>query len=65
MVLPPTVLGFYILLLARKLRSDSSGCPDRPTLAFSFTGLVIACYLLMPFVVQRFSRRLNSLIKAC
>lgn len=55
LVLPPTVLGFYLLILMR---------PDAPlgglwvrvtgdTLAFSFTGLVIAsCVYSLPFAVQ-------------
>lgn len=55
LVLPPTVLGFYLLILMR---------PDAPigglflrltgdTLAFSFTGLVIASVIYsLPFAVQ-------------
>ena len=55
LVLPPTVLGFYLLL---------AFSPDSPfgklihalgfgTLAFSFTGLVIASVIYsLPFVVQ-------------
>ncbi|MEM9974793.1 MAG: molybdate ABC transporter permease subunit [Pseudomonadota bacterium] len=55
LVLPPTVLGFYLLILMR---------PDAPlgglwlrltgeTLTFSFTGLVIAsCLYSLPFAVQ-------------
>lgn len=55
LVLPPTVLGFYILVLLS---------PDKPlgamwvrltgdTLTFSFTGLVVASVLYsLPFVVQ-------------
>lgn len=55
LVLPPTVLGFYLLILMR---------PDAPlggmflrvtgeTLAFSFTGLVIASVVYsLPFAVQ-------------
>lgn len=55
LVLPPTVLGFYLLVLMR---------PDAPiggtfvritgeTLAFSFTGLVIASVIYsLPFAVQ-------------
>ncbi len=55
LVLPPTVLGFYLLIIMR---------PDAPiggafvrltgeTLAFSFTGLVIASVIYsLPFAVQ-------------
>lgn len=55
LVLPPTVLGFYLLILFS---------PDTPlgagwvaltgdTLAFSFTGLVVAsCLYSLPFAVQ-------------
>lgn len=55
LVLPPTVLGFYLLVLmgaqgvAGQLWIDLTGRP----LAFSFTGLVIAsCIYSLPFVVQ-------------
>ena len=51
LVLPPTVLGFYLLLLLGAngpLSALTSG-----TLAFSFTGLVIGSVIYsMPFVVQ-------------
>ena len=54
-VLPPTVLGFYLLLLlgqngaVGKLWLELTGS----TLAFSFTGLVIAsCIYSLPFVIQ-------------
>jgi len=41
-VLPPSVLGFYLLVLLAKV-----------DLAFSFTGLVIAsCFYSLPFMVQ-------------
>lgn len=55
LVLPPTVLGFYVLILLGngsaigKAIADSLGAP----LAFSFPGLVIAsCLYSLPFVVQ-------------
>lgn len=55
LVLPPTVLGFYLLLLLGQngaigeLWLNLTGSP----LAFSFTGLVIAsCIYSIPFVVQ-------------
>ena len=55
LVLPPTVLGFYLLVFlgasgpAGQLWTRISGHP----LAFSFPGLVIAsCIYSMPFVVQ-------------
>ena len=55
MVLPPTVLGFYLLIL---LGPDGPGGAiaslwGARTLAFTFTGLVIGSILAsMPFVVQ-------------
>ena len=55
LVLPPTVLGFYLLILM-----GPAAAPGRwwvsltgDTLAFSFTGLVIASVIYsLPFVVQ-------------
>lgn len=55
LVLPPTVLGFYLLLLFSP-RSAFGGWwvqVTDTTLAFSFTGLVIASVLYsLPFMVQ-------------
>ena len=55
LVLPPTVLGFYLLLLFSP-RSSFGGWwvqVTDTTLAFSFTGLVIASVLYsLPFMVQ-------------
>ena len=55
LVLPPTVLGFYLLLLFSP-RSSFGGWwvqVTETTLAFSFTGLVIASVLYsLPFMVQ-------------
>lgn len=55
LVLPPTVLGFYLLLLFSP-RSGFGGWwlqVTDTTLAFSFTGLVIASMLYsLPFMVQ-------------
>lgn len=55
LVLPPTVLGFYLLLLlgpngpAGQLWTFFTGSP----LAFSFAGLIVAsCIYSLPFVVQ-------------
>lgn len=55
LVLPPTVLGFYLLLLlgpngpAGQLAMSLSG----QALAFSFSGIIIAsCMYSLPFVVQ-------------
>lgn len=55
LVLPPTVLGFYLLLLFSPRHppgswwADWSGAP----LAFSFSGLVVASVIYsLPFVVQ-------------
>jgi len=52
-VLPPSVLGFYILILFAKV-----------DLAFSFTGLVIAsCFYSLPFMVQPLQGGFESLNK--
>jgi len=55
LVLPPTVLGFYLLLMlgpagpAGKLMTALGGAP----LAFTFTGLVVGSVIYsLPFVVQ-------------
>ena len=67
LVLPPTVLGFYLLILMR---------PDAPlgalfvkatgeTLAFSFTGLVIASVIYsLPFAVQPMQTAFRSVPRA-
>ena len=67
LVLPPTVLGFYLLILMR---------PDAPfgalflkvtgeTLAFSFTGLVIASVVYsLPFSVQPMQTAFRSVHQA-
>lgn len=50
LVLPPTVLGFYLLILLARVR-----------LAFTFTGLLIASVLYsLPFAVQPFSAAFAS-----
>ncbi len=66
LVLPPTVLGFYLLILMR---------PDAPlgalfvrvtgeTLAFSFTGLVVASVIYsLPFAVQPMQTAFRSVPK--
>ncbi|MTI15431.1 molybdate ABC transporter permease subunit [Sansalvadorimonas verongulae] len=66
MVLPPTVLGFYLLVafspqnLPGKLWLDMTGS----TLAFSFTGLVVASVIYsLPFVVQPLQRAFEQLDK--
>jgi molybdate transport system permease protein len=62
-VLPPTVIGFYLLLSFSPVHAPGSwwrslnGTP----LAFSFTGLVIAsCVYSLPFAVQPFQAALRS-----
>ena len=62
-VLPPTVIGFYLLVAFSPLHPpgswwrDSTGAP----LAFSFTGLVIASVIYsLPFAVQPFQAALRS-----
>jgi molybdate transport system permease protein len=55
LVLPPTVLGFYLLMLLGAQGAVGEGwmaLTGRP-LAFSFAGLVVAsCLYSLPFVVQ-------------
>lgn len=55
LVLPPTVLGFYLLILlgAQGLLGEPWQALTGAPLAFSFTGLVFAsCVYSLPFVVQ-------------
>ncbi|WP_066017596.1 molybdate ABC transporter permease subunit [Endozoicomonas atrinae] len=66
MVLPPTVLGFYLLLLFSPNYAVGQAWLSftGTTLAFSFTGLVIASVLCsMPFVVQPLQRAFEQLDK--
>jgi molybdate transport system permease protein len=65
-VLPPTVLGFYLLLAmgangaAGQFWTSLTGHP----LAFSFAGLVVAsCVYSLPFVVQPLQAAFESLDK--
>jgi len=66
LVLPPTVLGFY-LLLAFSPDSPLGGAVASlglPSLAFSFTGLVLGSVIYsMPFVVQPLQNSFVSLGK--
>ena len=64
LVLPPTVLGFYLLVLMGgngflgQLWTQLTGHP----LSFSFTGLVVAsCIYSLPFVVQPLQAAFESL----
>lgn len=66
LVLPPTVLGFYLLLLlgpngpAGQAWIQLTGSP----LAFSFAGLVVAsCIYSLPFVVQPLQAAFETLDK--
>ena len=66
LVLPPTVLGFYLLLVmgangaAGQFWTSLTGHP----LAFSFAGLVVAsCVYSLPFVVQPLQAAFESLDK--
>lgn len=55
LVLPPTVLGFYLLILlgSNGMLGQASIYFQDQVLAFTFTGLVIASVLYsMPFVIQ-------------
>lgn len=62
-VLPPTVIGFYLLVAFSPNHAPGSWWLDatgRP-LAFSFTGLVIASvFYSLPFAVQPFQAALRS-----
>ena len=54
-VLPPTVMGFYLLILLGPYGAIGSWWVELTgsTLTFSFTGLVIAsCFYSLPFAVQ-------------
>lgn len=64
MVLPPTVLGFYLLLLFSPNHAIGQFWLNLTgsTLAFSFTGLVVASVLYsLPFVVQPLQRAFEQL----
>lgn len=55
LILPPTVLGFYLLLLFSPLHAPGAFYEQLTgsTLAFSFTGLVVGSMIYsLPFVVQ-------------
>lgn len=57
LVLPPTVLGFYLLLLL-----GTNGPLGSYSVAFTFTGLVIgSCVYSLPFVVQPLQNAFVSL----
>ena len=56
-VLPPSVIGFYILIV---LSSDTLDIK----LAFSFTGLVVAsCFYSLPFMIQPLQNGFESINK--
>lgn len=66
LVLPPTVLGFYLLLFlgpngaAGQISTFLTGSP----LAFSFTGIIVAsCIYSLPFVVQPLQAAFESMDK--
>ena len=60
LVLPPTVLGFYLLLLMAP--SGPLVALGLPMLAFSFSGLVLASVLYsLPFVVQPLTAAFRAL----
>ena len=66
MVLPPTVLGFYLLIFfsPNYLPGQAWLSLTGSTLAFSFTGLVVASVIYsMPFVVQPLQRAFEQLDK--
>lgn len=62
-VLPPTVLGFYLLVLFSPLHPPGSWWRTLTggSLAFSFSGLVVAsCFYSLPFAVQPFQAALRA-----
>ena len=64
LVLPPTVLGFYLLILMgpQGALGKLSHFLGLGTLSFTFTGLVIASVLYsMPFVVQPLQTAFNNI----
>ena len=66
MVLPPTVLGFYLLMLFSPNYAPGQAWLwlTGTTLAFSFNGLVIASVIYsLPFVVQPLQRAFEQLDK--
>ncbi|MCC5795335.1 MAG: molybdate ABC transporter permease subunit [Chromatiales bacterium] len=63
LVLPPTVLGFYLLLLLGI--QGPLGALGLPSLAFTFTGLVIGSLVYsLPFVVQPLQTAFTSIDEA-
>jgi len=63
-VLPPTVIGFYLLILLGPQGAIGGWWVDvtGSTLTFSFTGLVIAsCFYSLPFAVQPLQSAFESL----
>ncbi len=66
-VLPPTVLGFYLLIILGPQGAIGSWWVQLSgeTLTFSFTGLVIAsCVYSLPFAVQPMQNAFESLSKS-
>jgi molybdate transport system permease protein len=64
LVLPPTVLGFYLLILLGPAAGPGRWFAQATgsSLAFSFTGLVIASMLYsLPFVVQPVAQALQAM----
>lgn len=64
LVLPPTVLGFYLLVLLGPsgFIGKISGFLGGPSLVFSFTGLVIGSVIYsLPFVVQPLHNAFSAL----
>jgi molybdate transport system permease protein len=62
-VLPPTVLGFYLLILLGPNGAIGSWWVELTgsALTFSFTGLVVACVYSLPFAVQPLQSAFESL----
>lgn len=66
MVLPPTVLGFYLLVLMgpKGLLGQFTSSLNLPPLVFSFTGLVIGSVIFsLPIVVQTLKTTFTTISK--
>ena len=65
-VLPPTVMGFYLLIVLGPYGAIGRWCVEvtGEALTFSFTGLVIAsCFYSLPFAVQPLQSAFDALGK--
>ena len=68
LVLPPTVLGFYVLLAVggNSFIGQKYEAVFNKTLAFSFQGLILGSFLYsLPFAVQPFQTSFAGVDKSC